>query len=66
MDHWKAKIFVFPNGIRDFRSFGQSNMEMLRSVLPLFCPETEFSSGVDSQNSVASKPFSGQSHMSIG
>jgi hypothetical protein len=34
--------------------------------LPMFYPETEFSSDVDRQNSVTSKPFSGQSHMGNG
>jgi hypothetical protein len=36
------------------------------SVQVLFCPETEFSSEVDLQNSVTSKPLSGQGHMSSG
>jgi hypothetical protein len=35
----------------------------LSSIQPLFFPETEFSSEVDFQNSVTSKPFSGQSRM---
>jgi hypothetical protein len=39
---------------------------MLSSVQPLFGPKIEFSSDVDRQNSVTSKPFSGQSHMSNG
>jgi hypothetical protein len=39
---------------------------MSRSVVLLFCPETEFSSDVDRQNSVTSKLFSGQSSMSNG
>jgi hypothetical protein len=32
----------------------------------LFCPDAEFSSDIDRQNSVTSKPFSGQSHMDNG
>jgi hypothetical protein len=34
-------------------------MQKLSSVQLLFCPETEFSSGVGLQNSVASKPSIG-------
>jgi hypothetical protein len=34
--------------------------------LPLFCPGAEFSSDIDRQTSVTSKPFSRQSPMSIG
>jgi hypothetical protein len=38
----------------------------IEDLSPLFCPETEFSSDVDHQNSITSKLFSGQSHMSNG
>jgi hypothetical protein len=34
--------------------------------VPLFYLETEYSGDVDHQNSVFSKPFSGQNHMSNG
>jgi hypothetical protein len=34
--------------------------------MPLFSPDAEFSSDVDRQNSVTSKPSSGQSHISNG
>jgi hypothetical protein len=34
--------------------------------MPLFCPDAEFSSDVDLQNSVTFKPFSGQSYMGNG
>jgi hypothetical protein len=32
----------------------------------LFCPDAELSSDIDHQNSVTSKPSSGQSHMGNG
>jgi hypothetical protein len=66
MDHQKAERVVIRNGIQDFRSFGQSEMGKCRSVPPLFCPETEFSSDINYQDSLTSKSFSGQSQMSIG
>jgi hypothetical protein len=66
VDHQKAERVTYQNGIHDFQSFGQSETQMLRSVQPLFYPETEFSSDVDRQNSVTSKPISGQSCMSNG
>jgi hypothetical protein len=66
MDHRKPERVVYGNGIRDFRSFSQSEAWNWRSVLPLFYAETEFSSDIDRQNSVTSKPFSGQGHMSNG
>jgi hypothetical protein len=34
--------------------------------MPLFCPDAEFSSDIDHQNSVTSKPASEQSHMGNG
>jgi hypothetical protein len=64
MDHRKSEGVVVRNSILDFRCFGQSETENWRSVPPLFCPETEFSSDVDCWNSITSKPFSGQSRMS--
>jgi hypothetical protein len=67
MDHRKAESVVFWNSIQDFRSFSQSEVERWRSVPPLFCLETEFSSNVDRRTSVTSKPFiNGQSRMSNG
>jgi hypothetical protein len=66
MDHQKAERVAYHNGIRDFWSFGQSDNQNMSSVQPLFCPETEFSSEVDLQNSITSKPFIRQSHMSNG
>jgi hypothetical protein len=66
MDHQKAERVDYQNGIRDFRSFSQSETQMLRSVQPLFCPEIEFSSDFARQNSITSKPLSGQSSMSNG
>jgi hypothetical protein len=57
---------AYQNGIQDFRSFGQSETQMLRSVQLLFCPQTEFSCDVDHQNSITIKPFSGHSRMSNG
>jgi hypothetical protein len=59
MDHWKTERVAYHNGIRSFRSFSQSETKSLSAVLPLFCPETEFSSEDDLQNSVTSKPFVG-------
>jgi hypothetical protein len=47
MDHWDAERVSYQNGIRDFWDFCQTETQMLRSVQPLFCPETEFSSEVD-------------------
>jgi hypothetical protein len=59
MDHRKAERVSYHNGIQDFRSFGQSETQRLSDVPPLFCPETEFISEVDLQNSITSKPFVG-------
>jgi hypothetical protein len=58
-DHQKAEIVTYRNGIRSFRSFGQSEAQKSSTVQPLFCPETKFSSEVDLINSVTSKPFVG-------
>jgi hypothetical protein len=66
MGHRRAEKVIYQNGIRDFWSFSQFEAWNWRSVLLQFCPETEFSSDVDRQNSVTSKPFSGQGHMSNG
>jgi hypothetical protein len=52
MDHRKSERGTYPNGMRDFRSFSHSKTQKLSFVQPLFCPETEFSSEVDLQNSV--------------
>jgi hypothetical protein len=59
MDHQKSERVAYQFGIRDFRSFGQSKAQKLSSVQPLFCLGTEFSSDVDRQNPVTSKPFAG-------
>jgi hypothetical protein len=66
MDHRKAERVAYLYGIQDFQSCGQSEAQKLCSVQPLFCPEIEFSSEVDLQNSVISKPLSGQGRMSNG
>jgi hypothetical protein len=66
MDHQKVERIAFRNGIWDFQSFYQSETGNWRSIALLFCLETEYSSDVGRQNSVFSKPFSGQSHMSNG
>jgi hypothetical protein len=66
MDHQKAEGVVYHNGIRSFRSFGQSEAQKLNSDQLLFCPETEFNSDVDRQNSVVSKPLSEQSRLDNG
>jgi hypothetical protein len=59
MDHPKAERVGYRNGIRDFQSFSKFETQKLSSVQALFCLETEFSSEVDFQNSVTSKPFIG-------
>jgi hypothetical protein len=59
MDHWKAERVAYHNGNQDIRRFGQSEAQKFSSVQPLFCPETEFSSEVNIQNSVTSKPSIG-------
>jgi hypothetical protein len=66
MDHRKADRVGYHNGIQKFWSFGQSEAQKLRSVLLLFCPETEFSRDIDRQNNVTSKPLSERSRMSSG
>jgi hypothetical protein len=66
MDHRKAKRVSYQNGIWDFRSFGQSETQIWSSSQPLFCPEKEFSSDIDTQNSVTPNPLSGHRHMSNG
>jgi hypothetical protein len=58
-DHQKSERVSCRNGIPSFRSFGQSEAQKFSIVQPLFCPETEFKSEVDLQNSVTSKPFVG-------
>jgi hypothetical protein len=57
MDHQKSERVAYRNGIRNFRNYDQSKAQKFSSIQPLFCPETEFSSEVDLQNSVTSKPF---------
>jgi hypothetical protein len=47
MYHWKAESVAYQFGIRDIRSFGQSETQRLSSVRPLLCPEVEFGSDVD-------------------
>jgi hypothetical protein len=64
MDHRKVVRVSYRNGIRVFWSFGQSETQKLSSVQPLLCPETEFSSEVNLQNFVTSKPLVGWSWIS--
>jgi hypothetical protein len=66
MDHRKFERVAYRNVIQDFQSFGQSETQKLSFIQLLFCSEAEFSSKVDLQNSVSSKPLSGQSSMSNG
>jgi hypothetical protein len=66
MDYQKAERVAYLFSIWDFRNFGQSEAQMLNFVQPLFSRETEFSSNVNCQNSVTSKPLSEQSHMGNG
>jgi hypothetical protein len=58
MDHRKDNIVGYRNGTQRFWSFGQSKAQKLRSILPLFCLETEFSNDIGRQNSVTSKLLS--------
>jgi hypothetical protein len=57
MDHWKSERVAYHNGIQNFWSFGQSEAQKFSFIQSLFCPETEFSSEVNLQNSVTSKLF---------
>jgi hypothetical protein len=57
MKHRKDERVDYCNGIQDFRSFGQSEIQKLNSVQPQFCPETKISNEVDLPNFVTSKPF---------
>jgi hypothetical protein len=66
MDHCKDVGVVFQNGIQNFWSFGQSETGNRGSVMSLFYPDAGFSSYIDRQNSVTSKPASGQSRMCNG
>jgi hypothetical protein len=59
IDHRRAERVAYHNCIQDFWSFGQSETQKFSSIQLLFCPETEFSSKVDAQNSVTSKSFVG-------
>jgi hypothetical protein len=59
MDHRKHERVVYRNGIWIFWNFDQSETQKFSSVQPLLCPETEFSSDVDLQNSLTSKLFVG-------
>jgi hypothetical protein len=58
MNHQKTERVAYRNGIQNFQSFSQSEAQKLRSVHPLFFLETEFSSDIDRQKSVTSKPLS--------
>jgi hypothetical protein len=52
-----------------FRTSGVSanlSLEIEDPFWPLICSGAEFSSDIDYQNSVSSKPFSGQSRISNG
>jgi hypothetical protein len=42
------------------------SLEIEDPFWPLICPGAEFRSDINHQNSVSSKPFSGQSRMSNG
>jgi hypothetical protein len=66
MDHRKGERVDYCNSIRSFWIFSQSEAQKLNSDQLLFCPETKFSSDVDRQNSITSKPLSERSHMSNG
>jgi uncharacterized Rmd1/YagE family protein len=59
MDHRKHERVVYRNGIWIFWNFDQSETQKFSSVQPLLCPEKEFSSDVDLQNSLTSKLFVG-------
>jgi hypothetical protein len=37
MDHWKAERVSYRDGIQDVWCFGQSEIQKLSSVQPLFC-----------------------------
>jgi hypothetical protein len=47
MDRRKSERVAYRNGIRDIRSFGQSETQKLSSVQMLFSPEAEFISEVE-------------------
>jgi hypothetical protein len=47
MDHRKAERVSYHFCIRDFWSFSQFDAQKLRSIVPLFCPEIEFSSNIN-------------------
>jgi hypothetical protein len=66
MDRRNSERVADCNGIQNFWSFGQSEIQKLISIQPPVCPEAKFSSKVELQNIVTSKPFSGQSRMSNG
>jgi hypothetical protein len=66
MDHQKAERIGYRNGIWSFQSFSQSKAQKLNSDQLPFYPETKFSSDVDRQNSITSKPLSKQSCMGNG
>jgi hypothetical protein len=55
MDHRKDEGVAYLNG--------QSEAQKLSSMQPLFCLEIEFSSKVNFQNSLTSKPLSGHGRM---
>jgi hypothetical protein len=60
MEHRKDERVGYCNGIQDFRSFGQSEIQKLNSIQPQFCTETEINSEVNLKNFVTSKPFGGE------
>jgi hypothetical protein len=57
MDHEKVERVVFENGIQDIQSFGLSETGKLKIRSTTVLSRNSFSSFVDAQNSVTSKPL---------
>jgi hypothetical protein len=66
IDQQKADRATYQNGIWVFWSFTQFETQKLSCMSAAVLSRTEFSSNIDSQNSVTFKPLSGQSRMSNG
>jgi hypothetical protein len=65
MDNRKVERVAYRNGIRDFRSFSQSETKKLSFFSPAILSSTDFSCVVNAQNYVSFKPLVGWDCMSI-
>jgi hypothetical protein len=65
MNHRKSQRVAYRNGIRDFQSFDQSEIQKLSFFSAAILSSTDFSSVINAQNSVSFKLLVGWDCMSI-